>query len=32
MVIEVSASTCVAGFEAGIPITKTERDSIKSAA
>jgi hypothetical protein len=30
--MEVSASTCVAGFEAGIPITKTERDSIKSAA
>ena len=30
--MEVSASTCEAGFVAGIPPTRTERDSIRSAA
>ena len=31
-VIEVSGSTCVAGFVAGMPRTKTDLDSIKSTA
>ena len=32
MTIDVSASTCVAGLVAGIPLTKTERFSMRSAA